>query len=108
MGSKRVGDESEGRRGFYRSGAFRLGCWLVIRTAHMASFHGSVSASRNGGKKASHGCRTRPGVTAGTCRSVNEVYNTGYGIWLMLICPQQLARREHVGGQLINFDIETL
>jgi len=74
----------------------------------MASFHGSVSASRNGGKKASHGCRTRPEVTAGTCRSVNEVYNTGHGIWLMLIWRQQVARGEDIGRQLINFDIETL
>jgi hypothetical protein len=74
----------------------------------MASFHGSVSASRNGGKKASYGCRTRPEVTAGTCRSVNEVYNTGHGIWLMLIWRQQVARGEDIGRQLINFDIETL
>jgi hypothetical protein len=74
----------------------------------MPSFHGSVSTSTNEGKEASHGCRTRPEVTAGTCCSVNEVYNTGHGIWLMLICPQQVARREHVGGQLINLDIETL
>src|ERR1700694_806637 len=27
---------------------------------------------------------------------------------LWLICRQQVARREHVGGQLINLDIETL
>jgi hypothetical protein len=74
----------------------------------MASFHGSVSASRNGGKKASHGCRTRPEGTAGTCRSVNEVYNAGHGIWLMLIWRQQVALGEDVGRQLINFDIETL
>jgi hypothetical protein len=74
----------------------------------MASFHGSVSASTNEGKKASHSCRTRPRVTGGTCRSVNGVYNTGLGIWLMLIRPQQVARREHIGGQLINLDIETL
>jgi len=74
----------------------------------MASFHGSVSASRNRGKKASHGCRTRPEVTAGTCRSVNEVYNTGRGICSMLIWRQQVARGEDIGRQLINFDIETL
>jgi len=73
----------------------------------MASFHGSVSTSKNEGKEASHGRSTRPGVTGGTCRSVNEVYNA-LGIWLMLICPRQVAHREHVGGQLINLDIETL
>ena len=73
----------------------------------MASFHGSISTSTNEGEEASHGCRTRPGVTGGTCRPVNGVYNT-LGIWLLLICPQQVARREHVGGQLINLDIETL
>ena len=73
----------------------------------MASFHGSISTSTNEGKEASHGCRTRPGVTSGTCRPVNRVYNT-LGIWSLLICPQQVARREHVGGQLINLDVETL
>jgi Phage integrase family len=45
----------------------------------MASFHGSVSASTNEGKKASHSCRTRLRVTGGTCRSVNGVYNTSLG-----------------------------
>ena len=74
----------------------------------MPSFHGSVSTSTNKGKEASHGCRTRPGVTGGTCRPVNEVYNTGHGIWLMLIWRQQVARGEDIGRQLINFDIETL
>src|SRR5713226_6946621 len=66
-----------------------------------------VSTSTNEGKEASHGCRTRPRVTGRTCRSVNEVYNTP-GIWVLLICPRQVTRREHVGGQLINLDIETL
>ena len=73
----------------------------------MASFHGSVSRSKNEGKEASHGRPTRPGVTGGTCRPVNGVYNTP-GTWLLLICRRQVTRREHVGGQLINLDIETL
>ena len=73
----------------------------------MASFHGSVSTSKNEGKEASHGRPTRPGVTGGTCRPVNGVYNTP-GIWVLLICPRQIAGRKHVGGQLINLDVETL
>jgi hypothetical protein len=118
MGSKRVGDESEGRlsdagdepdsEGDFTAAvpsALVAGSSSERRTWRLSMALSPQAQMR--GKKASHGCRTRPGVTGGTCCPVNRVYDTP-GIWLVLICPQQVARRQHVGGQLINFDIETL
>src|SRR5260370_18402660 len=117
MGSKRVGDESEGRlsnagdeptsEGDFTAAvpsALVAGSSSGRRTCRLSMV---LSPQHYKGKEASHGRPTRPGVTGGTCRPVNGVYNTP-GIWGPLICPQQVTRRGPVGVQLLNLDIETL
>jgi hypothetical protein len=119
MGSKRVGDESEGRLSDAGDEPDSEGDFTAAVPSALVA--GSSSGRRTWrlsmalspqaqvrGRKRATVAAPRPGVTGGTCRPVNGVYNTGHGIWLMLIWRQHVARGEDIGRQLINFDIETL
>src|ERR1700693_3818183 len=93
MGSKRVGDDSEGRLSDAgdeptSEGDFTAAVPSALVAASSSgrrTWRLSMTLSpqaQMGGMKGATVAAPRPGVTGGTCRSVNEVYNAP-GIWLM-------------------------